>query len=163
MQSKLFFAAALLLALAACGGGGGGSTTPIPAPTNTPVNDGNIPAIVAVSGSSAFVSSSNQHTLYYLSSDDSAGHACTGGCISVWPAYMASAGSTALGNMSVITRADGTGQQWAYQGHPLYAFSGDSGALQANGDGIPQPPGTWHIARPAAGSGGGGGGGGGGY
>lgn len=165
MRLKLIIAAVAGLALAACGGGssGGGGGNPVPNPTSSPVNDGNIPLIQAVAGSNAFVSSSNQHTLYYLTSDNSTGSACTGNCTAIWPPYMAAGGSTALNNMTIITRSDGTGQQWAYQGHPLYAFSGDTGAREANGEGISQPPGTWHVSRPASSGGGGGGGGGNGY
>ncbi len=160
MKIKSIFAAPLLLALAACGGGGG--TAAVPSPTNTPLSDGNIPLIQSVSGSNAYVASGNSHTLYYLSSDSATGSSCTGNCLAEWPAYMVSSGATAVNNMTIITRSDGTGQQWAYQGHPLYMFAGDSGADQANGEGIPQPPGTWHVSRPASGGSGGTGGGGGG-
>lgn len=38
--------------------------------------------------------------------------------------------------------------QWAYQGHPLYTFTGDSGPDQANGDNFPDFGGHWHVARP---------------
>lgn len=171
MQHKLMIAAMLAFGLAACGGGGsgyGGGGNPVPNPTSPPSGggaNGNIPQIMMVAGSNAFVSSSNQHTLYTLSSDTATGSACTsaGGCTGVWPPYMASAGATGVNNMQVITRSDGTGQQWAFQGKPLYMYSGDSGALQNNGNGIVSFGGTWSTSRPAASSGGGGGGGGGGY
>jgi predicted lipoprotein with Yx(FWY)xxD motif len=63
--------------------------------------------------------------------------------------------------MTIITRSDGQGQQWAYQGHPLYRYAGDSGSDQMNGDLIPDFGGHWHVARPspATGTGTGGGGG----
>jgi predicted lipoprotein with Yx(FWY)xxD motif len=171
MQQKLILAAMFTFALAACGGGGGGGyggSNPVPNPT-TPSSgggsNGNIPQIASVAGSNAFVSSSNQHTLYYLTSDNATGGGCTGsgGCTSVWPPYMASAGAAGVNNMQVITRSDGTGQQWAFQGHPLYMYAGDSGSLQSNGEGIVSFGGTWHVSRPASSGGGGGGGGGGGY
>ena len=170
MQQKLMFAAMLTFALAACGGGGGGygGSNPVPNPTSPPSGggaNGNIPAIMSVGGSNAFVSTSNQHTLYTLSNDTATASACTtsSGCTSLWPPYLASAGATGINNMQVITRSDGTGQQWAYQGKPLYMYAGDNGALQMNGEGIVSFGGTWHVGRPAASSGGGGGGGGGGY
>lgn len=33
--------------------------------------------------------------------------------------------------MTIITRTDGAGRRWAYQGHPLYTFSGDTGRCTA--------------------------------
>lgn len=161
MQRKPILAATLVLALAACGGGGSssGGSNPLPNPNPSPtssVNDANIPLIVPVGGSNAFVASNNKDTLYYLTSDTSTGQACTVGCLAIWPPYMAASGATAQGNMTIITRADGTGQQWAFQGHPLYNFSGDNGPEESNGEGISQPPGVWHVSRPAGSSGGGG-------
>ena len=33
--------------------------------------------------------------------------------------------------------------------HPLYAYSGDSGADESNGNGIAFAGGHWHVARPS--------------
>ena len=153
--AALTFAAAVLVA--GCGGGGstGTGTNPIPGPTQTPGAQGNLPLSESVGGTSAWVNPSSHKTLYFLDSDTATGGACTGGCLGIWPAFTPTAGSQGSDNMTVITRGDGTGQQWAYQGHPLYNFSGDSGADQMNGDGAQEPPtgtptGHWHVARPSA-------------
>lgn len=142
-------------ALAACGGGGGGGTVggggaPVnpPAPTAAPV--GNLPLQEAVAGSMAWVDPSTHHTLYFLDVDTATGGTCTGQCLSIWPVFAPSANAADNGNMTIITRSDGPGKQWAYQGHPLYTFSGDSGADQANGDNFPDFGGHWHVARPTA-------------
>lgn len=153
--AMLLFACAF--AVAGCGGGGGGATTPggggggVPTPTPTPA--GNLPLSEAVSGSTAWVNPSSHKTLYFLDVDTATGGTCTqaaAGCLGVWPAFVPITGSSAVDNMTIIVRSDGTGQQWAYQGHPLYTYSGDAGADQANGEGLPDFGGHWHVARPLA-------------
>lgn len=49
--------------------------------------------------------------------------ACNGPCAQNWPPLLA-AGGIPSGNWSIIARSDGT-RQWAYKGHPLYAWKGD--------------------------------------
>lgn len=144
-------------ALAACGGGGssgssggGNVNPPIPSPTPTQAAQGNLPLQQTVGSSMAWVDPTSHRTLYFLDVDTATGGTCTGSCLSVWPPFRPSANAQANGNMTIITRSDGTGQQWAYQKHPLYMFSGDSGPAQANGDNFPDFGGHWHVARPAA-------------
>lgn len=98
----------------------------------------------------AWVDPTSHKTLYFLDVDTATGGTCTGGCLSIWPVFTPSSGAQGSGNMSIITRSDGTGKQWAYQGHPLYTFTGDSGADEAHGDNFPDFGGHWHVARPAA-------------
>jgi predicted lipoprotein with Yx(FWY)xxD motif len=130
-------------------------------PPTQPPASGNVPQQLSVGTSMAWVEPTSHRTLYALDIDTATGTACTSGCLNIWPPLTPSTGSAATGNMTIITRADGTGKQWAYQGHPLYTYSGDSGAQQANGEGIPEgATGHWHVARPAGSTGGGGGGGG---
>ena len=151
--------------LAACGGGGSSGPTPggggggggvvataTPVPTATPVTagSGNIPLSESVGAAPAWVDPSSHHTLYILDVDTATGGTCTAGCLGVWPAFVPSAGAAGAGNMTIITRSDATGRQWAYQGHPLYMYAGDAGADQSNGDNIPDFGGHWHVTRPAA-------------
>lgn len=125
------------------GGGGGGGVTPGTA--------GNLPLSESVGGGSAWVNPSSHKTLYQLSNDTATGAKCTAGCLSIWPAFTPATGSTNTDNMTIVTRGDGTGQQWAYQGIPLYNYSGDTGPDQANGEGVTEADGgVWHVARPAA-------------
>jgi predicted lipoprotein with Yx(FWY)xxD motif len=107
-----------------------------------------LPLSETVAGSPAWVEPSSHKTLYYLDVDTATGGTCTGACLSVWPLFAPTANAQPQGNMSIVTRTDGTGRQWAYQSHPLYTFSGDSGPDQANGDNFPDFGGHWHIARP---------------
>jgi predicted lipoprotein with Yx(FWY)xxD motif len=143
---------ACAVTLAACGGGGGGTSGggPVPPPaTNPPAPSGNLPLSENVSTGAAWVNPSNHKTLYFLDVDTATTQLCTGGCLGVWPVFAPVAGSTGADNMTIITRSDGTGQQWAYQGHPLYTYTGDNGPDQANGEGVPDFGGHWHVARPA--------------
>lgn len=146
-KAAIFVAA---ISLAACGGGagssGGSSTAPVVAAS--PPSAGNIPLQQTVAGSAAWVDSTTQRTLYFLDVDTATGSACTGSCLALWPFLAANSSAQPQGNFSVSTRSDGTGQQWAYQGHPLYLYAGDSGPDQSNGEGIPQSGGHWHVARP---------------
>lgn len=139
--------------LAACGGGGGGTrygvpSVPAPSPVASNSPQGNLAVQQTVAGSAAWVDPSTHRTLYFLDVDTATGGTCVGACLSVWPVFKPSAGSTPSGGMTMITRSDGTGLQWAFQSHPLYTFSGDSGPDQANGDNFPDFGGHWHVARP---------------
>ena len=145
---------ACAVALVACGGGGssGGGTVQPPVPTNPPPA-GNLPLSENVStGGAAWVNPSSHKTLYFLTVDTATTQLCTGSCLGLWPPFVPVAGSVSVDNMTIITRSDGTGTQWAYEGHPLYMYSGDTAADQANGEGIPDFNGTWHVARPASAS-----------
>ncbi len=145
-------------ALAGCGGGGstGGAGNPPPGPTPTPAPvatlapQSNLPLQETVAGSMAWVQPTSHKTLYTLDVDTATGGVCTAGCLTAWPIFAPVAGSVNTENMTIVTRSDGAGQQWAYQLHLLYTFSGDSGPDQANGDNFPDFGGHWHVARPAA-------------
>ena len=152
---SLCFAA---LVLAACGGGGGGTSSGgsnlPPAPAPSAGGSGNLPLSETVGTSAAFVDPSSHKTLYFLDTDTATGGTCTGGCLSIWPIFAPNTGAQGAGNITIITRSDGSGKQFAYQGHPLYTYAGDSGPDQANGDNFPEFGGHWHVARPASSSGG---------
>jgi predicted lipoprotein with Yx(FWY)xxD motif len=159
-------AVVLSLAFAGCGGGGssygGGGSNPAPIPTLAP--DANIPQQATVKSSAAWVTSPASMTLYTFDLDTAGVSNCpsTNGCTGNWPPLMAAAGAFAQGNFTLITRTNPSGQQWAYQGSPVYAFFNDTAAGQANGDGVNAFGAVWHVARPAGVAGGGGTGGGGG-
>jgi predicted lipoprotein with Yx(FWY)xxD motif len=163
MHNRLAMAAlAAATSLAACGGGGTSGngytpvtiTTPAPAPstapttaptsapTSTPQGKSNIPIQDMVAGAPAFVNPANHHTLYWVDGDTPPGAACSGSCTSEWPVLVPTSGSQPQGNLTIVTRTDGT-QQWSYNGHALYEFAFDSGPDQGNG-----VYGPWHMARP---------------
>ena len=84
-------------------------------------------------------------TLYTFDKDTKPGmSACTGGCMTNWPAAMASTSDKPSGDWTVIPSADGK-QQWAYKGHPLYRYAADKQAGDMKGDGFKD---MWHTAKP---------------
>ncbi len=87
------------------------------------------------------VAGSNGMTVYNFTKDvaNSGTSACTGGCLTKWPALTVPAGSTptagtgATGKLGTITRTDDGSLQVTYNGLPLYFFSGDKAPGDANG------------------------------
>jgi predicted lipoprotein with Yx(FWY)xxD motif len=87
------------------------------------------------------VASSNGMTVYTFDKDvaNSGMSACSGGCLTKWPALTAPAGSTPTaasgitGKLGTITRTDDGTLQVTYNGKPLYFFSGDKAAGDSNG------------------------------
>lgn len=84
-------------------------------------------------------------TLYVFDKDAGGKSACNGPCAAHWPPLMATTAAMPMGNYSIITRTDG-GKQWAYKGHPLYAWKKDAKPGDITGDGLLK--GAWHIAQP---------------
>lgn len=154
-RTIFFFAVSLALALliAACGssttgsgssgryGAGGGSTSTPSTSSALTIKT----ASLSVGGKSMTVLTNTQGmTLYYRTSDTPTS-VCSGGCASTWPpllsSSMPSVSGTLPGTFSLLS--DANGSQLAYNGHPLYTYSGDSAAGQANGQGF---GGIWFVA-----------------
>ncbi|HEX4289718.1 MAG TPA: hypothetical protein VH021_12425 [Trebonia sp.] len=78
--------------------------------------------------------------------------ACTGACAGAWPPVTTTGTATASGSakasdLGTITRSDGS-KQVTYDGHPLYYFSGDSGAGTASGQGSDGFGAKWWLVAP---------------
>jgi len=88
----------------------------------------------------------NGMTLYTFDRDamGSGKSACNGPCATNWPPLMASAGDSASGEWTVITRDDGS-RQWAYKGKPVYYWARDAKPGDRTGDNVNN---VWHTARP---------------
>lgn len=157
-MQRYLSAVAVVLSLAFAGCGGGGSSGPVtnPGPVATLAPDANIPQQAQVKANAAWVTSPTGMTLYTFDLDTSGVSNCssTTGCTGNWPPLMATAGATAQGNFTLITRTNPSGQQWAYLGAPVYQFFNDTAPGQATGDGVNAFGATWHVARPAAVTGG---------
>ena len=85
-------------------------------------------------------------TLYSLSAERNGRFICTDAtCLSLWKPLHVARGMTPSGvkGLSLVTRPDHT-RQVAYKGAPLYTFTGDKAAGQANGNGF-KDVGTWRV------------------
>ncbi len=92
-------------------------------------------------------------TLYLFQKDQPNQSACSGACVSAWPVDQSSgtpkAGSAVKASLlGTIKRGDGT-TQVTYNKHPLYYFSGDSGAGQQNGQGQNAFGALWYVVGPS--------------
>lgn len=85
-------------------------------------------------------------TLYLFAKDEVGKSNCVEGCLAKWPAFAAKADAQPSGDLTVVTRNDGS-KQWALKGKPLYYFIGDAKAGDVNGDGM---GGVWSAVRSSA-------------
>jgi predicted lipoprotein with Yx(FWY)xxD motif len=121
----------------------------------------------SISGIGTVLQDGKGFTLYHITTDTSTKISCSGSCATTWPPLLASGGSVPSGSglpgaLGTINRPDG-GTQVTYNGMPLYTYSGDSAAGQANGQGIggvwfavtASMDGSGSSGSPSGGSGGG--------
>lgn len=160
----LMLALLIALGLAGCGGssGGGGlyGSNGSSGGTSTSTSGASSGQTTCASGSAAICSRSVQvngaakqalvtpsgKTLYYFTSDSATTSACSGGCVATWPPLMASSTQMApiaglSGALTTISRSGG--MQIAYNGHPLYTYSGDTAPGEDKGEGL---FGKWFVA-----------------
>ena len=131
------------------GGGhyGSGGTTPTASSSGSLIKT----ASATVNGTAETILTNAQGlTLYYRTADAPPSTVCSGGCASAWPPLVVSGSgaptsATSLsGKLTVV--ADANGNQVAYNGHPLYTYSGDTGPGQTTGEGV---GGVWHVCTPS--------------
>jgi predicted lipoprotein with Yx(FWY)xxD motif len=146
MNLRLTATIVAALLLAACGGYGG-SKTYMPPSMGNPAPASSTPAVTeTILGSPGFATPGG-FTLYMFSADGMNVSNCNGTCANIWPPFMASSNAQSSGGFSVIMRSDGS-HQWAFNGHPLYTFTGDTKPGQANGQNLTASGGTFTVARP---------------
>jgi len=115
------------------------------APTSTASNTAAVIQTKNSSSAGAYLANAKGQALYTYEKDTAGTSNCTGACLANWPAYVASGSTGSLpAHVATIKRADGS-MQYAYDGMPLYTFTGDSKAGDVTGDGSE----GFHIARPA--------------
>src|SRR5690348_8883772 len=161
--------AAAAAVLAACGSsgtsstsGGGSTSTSSPAATTA----GSLKTTTI--GGATVLTSSKGFTLYSFAPDTPAKSNCNGTCAQNWPPVKGPAAASGVtGTFGTIKRSDGSVQA-TFDGHPLYAFAGDTAPGQAKGNGLNAAGGLWHEittsgTAPAGSSTSGSGGGGSGY
>jgi len=79
-------------------------------------------------------------TVYIFDKDEAGKSNCSGGCLSLWPAFTAKPGAAAKGEFGLI-EVNGA-RQWTVNGKPLYYFAGDAKPGDRNGNG---KGGVWHV------------------
>jgi len=82
-------------------------------------------------------------TLYTFDKDEAGKSNCTDQCAVNWPPAMASSADKPVGDLTIITRPDGT-LQWADSGKPLYTFIQDKKPGDVTGDNMKN---VWHAVK----------------
>ncbi len=126
---------------------GNGGTTPTASSSGSLIKT----ATALVNGTSETILTNAQGlTIYYRTSDGPPSTVCGGGCAAAWPPLVVSgsgaptSAASLPGKLTIV--ADANGNQVAYNGHPLYTYSGDAGPGQRNGEGV---GGIWHVVTPS--------------
>ena len=147
---------AVASAAAPAGGryGGGGDAYGSPAasgPAASAAAGGKTYEVAAATGTvGSYLTGEGGKTLYTFKPDSANTSTCTAGCATTWPPFTASAqdtlkaGAGVSGKLTTFARPDGT-MQVAYNGVPIYYFSGDAKAGETNGQGV---IGKWFVAAP---------------
>jgi predicted lipoprotein with Yx(FWY)xxD motif len=77
--------------------------------------------------------------------------ACTGQCLTIWPAVLLPSGTTKATGGDGVTGLGATaaagGTQVTVDGKPVYTFSVDTSAGDTKGDGLNSFGGTWHAVK----------------
>ena len=146
MLLALLAVAAAAAVLAACsssatsstGGGSGGTSTSSPAAVAAgSLKTATIGGVTVLTNASGF-------TLYSFAPDTPAKSNCNGACAQNWPPVKGPAAASGVtGTFGTVTRSDGSVQA-TFDGHPLYAFAGDTAPGQAKGNGLNAAGGLWH-------------------
>lgn len=133
----------LAAAAAACSSSSSSSSTPSSAATGIHAASSSLGSILVDTAGRAI----------YVFAADSANHsACSGGCLTAWPAVPASAsdGASSAGGaiLSTLTRSDGT-KQLTVNGLPAYYYVADTSPGKASGQGISSYGAKWWVIGPS--------------
>jgi predicted lipoprotein with Yx(FWY)xxD motif len=143
-------ATAVLAALAACSSSGSSSGSAAAGSSSASgaaeaaaagLKTANIGGVTVLTNAKGF-------TLYTFAPDTATTSACNGACAVAWPPQTATA--AVKSPYSTIKRSDGSAQL-TFNGHPLYAFTGDTAPGKASGNGVSAFGGLWYEV-PASGA-----------
>lgn len=82
-------------------------------------------------------------TLYTFDKDTGGASSCYDDCAAKWPPYLGKEGDAMTEGWTMTPRTDGA-MQWAYDGKPVYLYSGDTTKGDAMGDGLGD---VWHVIK----------------
>lgn len=142
-----------LLWTAGCGHAGAGGS----AAGTAPAHDGLRITVMARSlpGVGSVLVDAKGYALYVFAPDNHHAVTCTGACAGTWPPFMLPTGGTlvagrGVSSMLLWTEPDPDGGRVvAYDGWPLYTYSGDVQPGQATGQDIDLNGGEWYVLRPS--------------
>jgi predicted lipoprotein with Yx(FWY)xxD motif len=146
MLLALLAVAAAAAVLAACSssatssaGGSGSTSTGSPAAAT-----GGSSLKTATIGGATVLTNAQGFTLYSFAPDTATKSNCNGTCAQNWPPVKGPVTASGVsGTFGTIKRADGSVQA-TFDGHPLYAFVGDTAPGQNKGNGLNAAGGLWH-------------------
>ncbi|MBO9610933.1 MAG: cupredoxin domain-containing protein, partial [Paenibacillaceae bacterium] len=96
-----------------------------------------------------FLVDGSGRTLYYFDKDSNGNSACSGQCLTNWPAFYAETPNVPAGlaasDFGTLIRPDGT-PQTTYKGFPLYYFAKDTKAGMTSGQAVNN---VWYVVDPA--------------
>jgi predicted lipoprotein with Yx(FWY)xxD motif len=151
MKKIVIFAVVAFMAVA-CGKNSNNTSSPAPSASEanakpTPAAAGSSATVKTVSSSKGTIlaDAATGKTLYEFDNDTAGKSDCESACATTWPPlrFTGTGSPTGITELTTITRTDGS-KQVAYNGHPLYTYSGDTAAGQTNGDGL---FGKWHVVK----------------
>lgn len=134
--------------------GGGGNddygTPPSKAPASAGAGTGSVEVLAASGAVGPYLTGQNGATLYTFKPDSANTSTCVDACVGNWPPFTVAAGGSVkagagvTGALTTFARPDGT-MQVAYDGRPLYYYSGDPNPGDTNGQGLGD---KWFVAAP---------------
>jgi predicted lipoprotein with Yx(FWY)xxD motif len=143
------------LLAAACGssGSGGGNAGGGSTHTGSPAASSGTVISTRSGPDGTYLTSASGRSVYLFAKDTMNTSTCSGACAGVWPPVTAHGALTASGSavkadLGTITRSNGA-KQVTYKGHPLYYFSGDTGAGMTKGQGINGFGAKWWLVAPS--------------
>lgn len=152
-------AVALLAALGLIAAGCGGSSMSSSAPKSGVAGAQHSTSSVAVKtrkikGLGTVLVNAKGHTLYVFANDKRSKVTCTGSCAQFWPplkwksAGKPKAGGSAKSKLLGLDKDPAGGKVVTYSKWPLYTYTGDSAAGQANGQNLNLNGGKWYVISP---------------
>jgi predicted lipoprotein with Yx(FWY)xxD motif len=140
----LLAVAAAAAVLAACSSSGASSSPSSSGSSSSPAAATAGGLKTSTIGGVTVLTNASGFTLYSFAPDTSTTSNCNGACAQNWPPVTGPATASGVtGTFGTIKRSDGSVQA-TFDGHPLYAFAGDSAPGQAKGNGLNAAGGLWH-------------------
>lgn len=109
-----------------------------------------------ISGLGPVLVNGDGHVLYIFEPDDQKKVTCTTTCAAVWPPVVVKGGqeTKAEGDVKASMlgtdpNPNGSGRVVTYDGWPLYTYTADTSAGQANGQALKLNGGLWYVISPA--------------